>query len=204
MSLLRGAIFEHCQDPAVFRPAGVARLSHEVLSDANLAQRLPWYVVRAKVRQEQTASENLSRQGYAVYLPQIKILKRSRGRQQTQLEPLFPRYIFLRPESAIHSIAPVRSTLGVATIVRFGQILAVVRPETLKGTREFESCLNQARDQDLSPFQRDKRVCVADGPLTGLEGLISAVSQHRVIVLMQLLGKDTRVSLSQHQLLIAH
>lgn len=165
---------------------------------------LPWYVVHTKVRQEQTAYDNLARQGYAVYLPQIRILKRIRGHQQAQQEPLFPRYLFLQPGSTSHSIAPIRSTLGVTTIVRFGQKPAVMQWETLRSIREFESRRNAARDEDISPFQPGKRVRIAGGPLMGLEGLISDVSQERVIVLMQLLGHDTRVSLSHHQLLVAH
>jgi transcriptional antiterminator RfaH len=165
---------------------------------------LPWYVVYTKVRQEQTARDNLVRQGYAVYLPQIRMLKRIRGRQQAQVEPMFPRYMFLRPASTAHSIAPIRSTLGITTIVRFGQEPAIMRPETVKNIQDFEARRNAAPDQDISPFQPGKSVRVAAGPFVGLEGLVSNVSQERVIVLMQLLGQDTRVSLSRHQLLVAH
>ncbi len=175
-----------------------------VLFAGEFSSDLPWYVVHTKVRQEQTACENLARQGFAVYLPRIKALKRIRGRQQAKLEPLFPRYIFFQPRSAAHSIAPVRSTLGVMNIVRFGQEPAVMRSEVLRGIREFESRQNEASDDEISPFQPGERVRVADGPLTGLEGLISDVSQERVIVLMHLLGQDTRVSLSRHQLLLAN
>jgi transcriptional antiterminator RfaH len=168
--------------------------------DANL----PWYVVHTKVRQEQLASDNLLRQGYSVYLPRIKILKRVRGCQQAQHEPLFPRYMFFQPESADHSIAPVRSTLGVTTIVRFGQAAAVMRAETLSAIRDFEALRNMAPDREISPFQPGERVRIVAGPLVGMEGLISEASQERVTVLMQLLGQDTKVSVSQHQLLIAH
>lgn len=163
----------------------------------------PWYVVQTKVRQEQVACDNLVRQGYAVYLPRIKILKRLRGRQQAQFDPLFPRYIFFQPGSADHSIAPVRSTLGVTNIVRFGQDLAVLRPEVLSSIRDFESRRNQAGDQETSPFQPGLRVRVVEGPLAGMEGLISDAAQERVVVLMQLLGQATRVSVSHHQLLVA-
>jgi transcriptional antiterminator RfaH len=164
---------------------------------------LPWYVVHTKVRQEQTAYDNLARQGYAVYLPRIKIFKRLRGRQQVQFEPLFPRYMFFQPKSSAHSIAPAKSTLGVTSLVRFGQEPALMRPETLDGIRDFEARRNQAPDLEISPFQPGGRVRIADGPLVGLEGLVSEVSQHRIIVLMQLLGQSTRVRLSQHQLVVA-
>ncbi len=184
------------------RLASTTGFDTDALPDDDTAPSLSWYVVHTKVRQEQTACENLARQGYAVYLPKLKVLKRIRGRQQPQHEPLFPRYLFLRPESASHSIAPVRSTLGVSTIVRFGHEPAVMRAETLKSIQEFETRRNAASEEDISPFQRGGRARVADGPLRGLEGLITDVSQERVIVLMHLLGQDTRVSLSHHRLLV--
>lgn len=164
---------------------------------------LPWYVIYTKPRQEQLAVDNLLRQRYQVYFPKIKQLKRSRGRQQAQFEPLFPRYLFLQPESAAHSISPVRSTLGVSTLVRFGMELAAMRAETLHAIREFETRHNAARDEDISPFQPGVRIHIAAGPLAGMEGLISHVSHERIIVLMQLLGQDTRVNLSRHQLVLA-
>jgi transcriptional antiterminator RfaH len=144
------------------------------------------------------------RQAYSVYLPRIKLLKRIRGCQQAQYEPLFPRYIFVQPSSTAHSISPVRSTLGVSTIVRFGQDPAVIRAATLNSIRDFEARRNDAPEMEISPFQPGVQVRVADGPLIGLEGLITDVSQQRVIVLMQLLGQDTRVSVSHHKLLVAH
>jgi transcriptional antiterminator RfaH len=178
-------------------------MSELVHSVGALAANLPWYVVHTKARQEQSACENLVRQGYAVYLPRIKVIKRIRGLQQAVLEPLFPRYIFLQPASVAQSLAPVRSTLGVSTIVRFGQEPAQMQSETLQNIRNFEAQRNAVKDADISPLQPGERVRIADGPLSGFEGLISSVSQQRVVVLMQLLGQHTQVSLSAHQLLLA-
>jgi transcriptional antiterminator RfaH len=185
-------------------PAKAARPHIGAQHADNVSPGGAWYVVHTKVRQEQIACENLARQGFAVYLPRMKVLKRVRGRQQARLEPMFPRYIFFQPRSSAQSIGPVRSTLGVINIVRFGQEPAVMRAEVLRGIRDFETLQNEASDDDISPFQPGERVRIADGPLTGLEGLISDVSQQRVVVLMHLLGQDTRVSLSRHQLLLAN
>ena len=170
------------------------------------SSHLPWYVVHAKPQQEQLAGDNLARQGYGVYLPRIRVLKRSRrlARQELQLEPLFPRYLFVQPGSHDHSIAPVRSTLGVATLVRFGQEPAVLRHEVLNSIRDFEAHQNEAGLEAISPFRSGARVKVIDGPLAGLEGLVSSVAQERVIVLMQLLGCETRVTMSHHQLQVAN
>lgn len=163
-----------------------------------------WYVVHTKVHQEQVACENLLRQGYAVYLPKFKLLKRLRGRQQACLEPLFPRYLFLRPTSNDQSIAPVRSTLGVSALVRFGHQLALMRDEMIEHIRQFEIRRNASSEQEISPFKSGVRITVAEGPLAGLEGLVSDVRQERVVVLLNLLGQETPVNLSHHQLVVAH
>jgi len=178
--------------------------SDDAISDFTVADQ-PWYVAHTKVRQEQFACENLVRQGYAVYLPRMKILKRNRRHkcQELQFEPLFPRYLFFHPGTPGHSIAPVRSTLGVTTIVRFGQTLAVLRHGVLESIQDFEARQNAAGLEEISPFRSGQSVLVVDGPLVGLEGLVSSVSQERVVVLMQLLGHEARVTLSHHQLLVA-
>ena len=191
---------------AVSSPAGLSGLSpawHLTPSAEDVAP--PWYVVHTKPQQEQVACENLARQRYAVYLPRIKVLKRSRRSkcQEMQLEPLFPRYIFFQPSSIGHSVAPVRSTFGVTSIVRFGQDPAVLRHEVLKSIQDFETRQNEAGLEEISPFRNGGKVLVVDGPLAGMEGLVSGVSQERVVVLMQLLGHDARVTLSHHQLLVA-
>lgn len=160
----------------------------------------PWYVVYTKPRQERVALENLARQGYRVYLPHLKVLKNSRGLKQIGFEPLFPRYLFFQPGRAGQSIAPVRSTLGVTSIVRFGGVPAVLRPDTIENIREFESRQQAADIAELSGLQPGKTVVVICGPLAGLEGLVAMVSKQRVVVLMRLLGEETKVRLSPDEL----
>lgn len=191
-------------DPQVFSPA-LNLIGGDAIPDS-IAVDQPWYVVHTKPQQEQVACENLARQGYAVYLPRMKVLKRNRRHncQELQFEPLFPRYLFFQPSTPGHSIAPVRSTQGVTTVVRFGQTLAVLRHKVLKSIQDFETRQNAAGLEEISPFRNGERVSVVDGPLFGLEGLVSSVSQERVVVLMQLLGHEARVTLSHHQLLVAN
>ncbi|MBI5899484.1 MAG: transcriptional activator RfaH [Rhodocyclales bacterium] len=154
-----------------------------------------WYVVRTKPRQESVAEANLLRQGYAAYLPRLKVLRRIRRQQVFRLEPMFPQYLFFRPGREAQSIAPVRSTLGVLGVVRFGTEPAVLDAEKLDAIHELESRQNLYSIEELSAIVPGSRVTVVEGPLAGLEGLVSSVSAKRVEVLMQLLGNDTRVRL---------
>ena len=162
-----------------------------------------WYVVRTKPRSEGVADENLLRQGYRTYLPRLKVLKRPRRLPRVLFEPMFPRYLFVQPRHAGHSIAPVRSTQGVVSILRFGGVPAVVQACTLEGIRAIE-CRQHATDlADLDPIQPGRTIVVTSGPLTGLQGLVSMISRDRVSVLMSLLGRETRVTLSHRELKLA-
>jgi transcriptional antiterminator RfaH len=162
----------------------------------------PWYVIHTKPRQEQIACTNLERQSYNVYFPRFKVIKRIQGQHQAVMEPLFPRYIFLQPSSISQSLAPVRSTTGVSTIVRFGLEPAEIHIELVQSIRNFEEQRNIAKDEDISPLQPGKYAQIVQGSLKGFEGLISRVSKQRVILLLQMLGQDTEVSFSQSQLLV--
>lgn len=170
--------------------------------DESMAGRFvfPWYVVHTKPRQERVALENLTRQGYRVYLPHLKVLKNWRGPRQIGFEPLFPRYLFFQPGRAEQSIAPVRSTLGVTSVVRFGGVPAVLQAGTIESIRDFERRQHAADIVELSALQPGKHVVVTGGPLAGLEGLVVMVSRQRVVVLMRLLGEETRVRLSSDEL----
>src|SRR5262245_43938276 len=85
-----------------------------------------WYLVFTQAQGEQTASINLGRQGYRVYCPRLQRRTLSRGRWIERIVALFPRYLFVQLDAARQSLAPVRSTIGVAGIVRFGAEPALV------------------------------------------------------------------------------
>jgi hypothetical protein len=85
-----------------------------------------WYVVYTKPRQEDIALINLERQGYQCYLPKMRIERIRRKKAVVLSEPMFPRYLFIRLDSSEQgkSWSPIRSTLGVARLVRFGTTAA--------------------------------------------------------------------------------
>ena len=162
-----------------------------------------WYVARTKPRQEAVALANLLRQGFQCYLPRLKVLRRIRRQQVVRLEPMFPQYLFFRPGRDEQSIAPVRSTLGVLGVVRFCVEPAQLAGERLDAIVTLESKQNRASIEELSAIIPGSRVMVMEGPLAGLEGLVSAVSAKRVEVLMHLLGTETRVRLASSSLELA-
>jgi transcriptional antiterminator RfaH len=156
---------------------------------------LAWYLVYSKPRQEGVAAENLSRQGYENYLPLIRTRRRRQGQYVTLIEPMFPRYLFIHLSDQTDNWGPIRSTLGVSSLIRFGDIPAQV-PDgliaALRG-REDETGVQQF---ELPDFKPGDRVRIAEGPMAGYEGIFQArSSKERVVVLLDVVGKATRVQM---------
>ncbi len=159
-----------------------------------------WYLAYTKPRNEHAASLQLARQGYVIYLPLYKTLVRTPSGMAVRRGPMFPRYVFFHPGSPGQSIAPVRSTLGVSHIVRFGVSPATVDDGLVTALRAFEQQREHLHPAELSALKPGSRVTVCAGPLKGLEGLVSTMAGKRVMVLLDVLGQQTRVGVPDYQL----
>jgi transcriptional antiterminator RfaH len=154
-----------------------------------------WYLVQTKPRGELLAQSNLQRQRYEVYFPRLVQPVLLRGRWRKQVVALFPRYMFLRLDEGRMPVAPVRSTLGVASVVRFGSEFAVVPDKVIADLRARaspESGLHELSSP--SSFARGTAVKITAYPFDGLEGVFECeVDAERAVVLLNLLGRDARV-----------
>jgi len=156
-----------------------------------------WYTVYTKPRKEPVAEENLRRQGYEVYLPRLQRTRRRRNRWVEVIEPLFPRYLFTWLQEGQDNFAPIRSTFGVIDLVRFGGAPQPV-PEGLVET--IQNCEDQQRGCRIArkPLQRGRKIEILEGPFAGLKGVFEAEKAgDRVVILLQLLGRDSRITLAR-------
>ena len=165
-------------------------MSHEEISLAfsQPSTCLAWYVVQTKPRQEFRALENLTNQGYECALPEYQCERLSKGVRVLRGEPLFPRYLFIHLDTSTMNWGPIRSTFGVAGMVRFGGVPATM-PEGL-----VEALMTRDEPKE-SLFQRGDRVRVSSGPFAGLEGVFDEDdSMNRVVILLEFMHKQQRLS----------
>jgi transcriptional antiterminator RfaH len=161
-----------------------------------------WYPVFCKPRGEMIAERNLGNQSYEVYLPRLSIRRRGAGGWVDRIEPLFPRYLFVRPRDRGQSLAPVRSTLGVSDFVRVGAQPAVISESVITRLREHEDP-NAGVHLYPDALQPGRRVKFVDGPFKGLEGVLDMdLGKHRVMVLLDLLGKTNRLQIERDWLVV--
>jgi transcriptional antiterminator RfaH len=156
---------------------------------------LRWYLIHSKASAEASAQLHLERQRYEVYLPRLLQTVQRRGQWRERVVALFPRYLFVRVEDGRQSLSPVRSTVGVADVVRFGFHYASVRDNIISELREREDVKSGLhRLRCAPPLSRGSRVRIGAGPFGGLEGVFEReAGTERVLVLLKLLGQDASV-----------
>ena len=156
-----------------------------------------WYVALTKPRGEVQAQHHLERQGYLTVLP---------GFQRTgqRWQPLFPRYLFVTPSRADQSIAPIRSTIGVSPLVRFGNTPASVGEDIVRALQGLAEEIQAVPVSVAKGLVVGERVQFVSGALKGLEGLITANADQRVMVLLELLGREVQVSADYQDIKLSH
>ncbi len=163
-----------------------------------------WYLAYTKPRQEQIALNNLQQQGFDAYLPLYKKFKKTEQGPVALFEPMFPRYILLRPGKPEQSLSVVRSTKGIASLVRFGFEPAQIQDDLVQRIRQLEQDRNQATLQELGNLRAGQTVRLQHTALGGIEGLVQSVSSKRVAVLLEILGRPMVVELEHHQVEVSH
>lgn len=170
------------------------------MSDVPQSQQKSWYLVYTKPRHEELALANLMRQGYQAYLPRLRHWRKRRGKRVEVIEPLFPRYLFILLDNQLDNWSPIRSTLGVTSLVRFGTDPARVPDAFVAHLQERENAegLHEWVEPALVPGDT---VRVAEGPFQGYEGVVLApTGQERVILLLDLVGREVRTQVSRSQI----
>ncbi|MFQ5937886.1 MAG: transcription/translation regulatory transformer protein RfaH [Acidiferrobacterales bacterium] len=159
-----------------------------------------WYLLYTKPRQEGVASTNLGRQGFETYLPRIRQPRRRMSRRVLVVEPMFPRYLFIHLDAQHDNWAPIRSTLGVTSLVRFGPYPTPVPDDLISALRGRE---DEQGILDLPPpqFRPGDPLRLAEGITAGYEGIFLArSSRDRIVVLLDIMGRQARVEVGQDAL----
>jgi len=162
-----------------------------------------WYAVQTKARQEAIAEQHLGNQAFHTFLPLLRIVRHRRGRWQGVIEPLFPGYLFVELDIEQQNAAPIRSTRGVISLVRHGGIPRPIPTHIIEPLIDAQHTHGEAIEPEKL-FKAGDKVTLIDGPFAGLTAIFEAKSsQERVILMLNMLGGQTRVSVSAHDIKLA-
>jgi transcriptional antiterminator RfaH len=156
-----------------------------------------WYLIHTKPKSEDLAKENLERQNYETYLPLILGRSRKKGKTIKSIQPMFPRYLFIHLSNQTDDWGPIRSTLGVSSLVRFGVAPAKVPDKLINNLKKSEN--NEGIHELTSkPLSQGDKLLIMEGPFEGYEAtLFSQKSDDRIIVLLKIAENFVKVKLDQ-------
>ena len=154
-----------------------------------------WHLLYTKPKKEQVAVDNLRRQGFECVLPMVDVAKVSRGQRRVVTEPLFSRYVFIRLCKASQNWSPIRSTIGVSHLVRFGHQVAQVPAEFVAYCQNQSSVAPRCLVQQL---EAGDAVHITSGSFAGYEAVFEQdKGADRAIVLLNIANSFTKLQVDQ-------
>ena len=110
---------------------------------------------------------------------------------------MFPRYLFINLNDQTDDWGPIRSTIGVSTLVRFGNIPGKV-PEIFINSLKLNENSEGIHEIPRKTIAVGDKLLIVEGPFEGYEAtLFSQKSDERVIVLLRASENFIKVKLEK-------
>ena len=168
----------------------------EMIGNVSAITPAKWYVAQTHLHAEVKASQHLRRQGFEVYLPRYLRQRRHARRVDSVAAPLFPRYLFVSIDLTTQRWYSIQSTIGVARLIRHGDMPAAVPEAIVEGLKCREDAEGFVQLERRPRFAPGEKIRVSDGAFCDCLGLYEAISgKDRSAILLELLGRKVRVML---------
>jgi transcription antitermination factor NusG len=157
-------------------------------------ERLPWYAVQVRYQNELRTARFLREKGYEEFVPFYRTRRQWSDRVKEMDVPLFPGYVFCRFDA--QRWLPVKTTMGVVSIVGIGNIPAAIEEPEIEAIR---AVMRGGIAAEPWPFLREgQRVRVCAGAMRGHEGvLLSLKNQTRLVLSVSLLQRSVAIEIDR-------
>lgn len=153
-----------------------------------------WYALQLRSRWESSTAALLSCKGYQTFLPTYKNAKQGSGRSKEVQAPLFPGYLFCRFN--VCDRLPVLITPGVISVVGVGRIPVPVEESEIEAIQRMVS--TGMRVERCPYLEVGQLVRINDGPLSGIEGVLTSFKgTQRIVVSISLLRRSVALEIDK-------
>lgn len=158
-----------------------------------------WFVVYTQAQREPQAKQHLLDQGFEVYLPRFKKIRRHARKVQEVLTPLFPRYLFVALDLDDACWRSVNGTRGVVYILMHDERPAIVPKEIVQSLKAQEDAEGVVPLDSMALFSKGDKVRVLEGTFKDYTAVFTALTdKDRVQLLLNFLGRELKVSLPSY------
>ncbi len=153
-----------------------------------------WFILQFKANSHHQATKNLNRQGFETFLPLHDTTSRKLSRFISTSKPLFPGYMFIKFDRAESQWHKINNTYGVSHLITFDSLLKSI-------PTKFVDSLMKRYDLSgkLLPIQKLKegdQVKILKGPFANFIASVETYeSEQRIWVLMDLMGRTTKIQI---------
>lgn len=156
-----------------------------------------WFVVYTQPSKETIAQQHLSEQGFEVYLPKYRKIRRHARKVEEILSPLFPRYLFIGLDLKVDQWRSVQGTRGVSYLLINDHFPAVVPQEIILHLKSLENSQGVVSIDTVVPFSKGDSIRVLDGAFKDYVGVFKNMDdRQRVQLLLSCLGREVNIVIS--------
>jgi transcriptional antiterminator RfaH len=158
-----------------------------------------WYILQFKPNSHHIATKNLNQQGFDTFLPLDDTTSRKASRFINSAQPLFPGYMFIAFNKAETEWHKINNTYGVSKLVTFNSILKPI-PTTFVDDLMMRFDLS-GKLLPIKKFKNGDQVKVIKGPFANFIAKVETYeTEQRIWVLMDLMGRTTKIQTSSNAL----
>lgn len=161
------------------------------------SQNITWCVVYTQPLKELVAKQHLLDQGYQVYFPQFKKIRRHARKSEEVLKPLFPRYIFVGIDLNSARWRSINGTRGAVHILMRDAVHPACLPsyviEDLKSCEMKEGIVPVS---SLIAFVKGEKVRILEGAFKDYVATFETLDdKSRIQLLVHFMGRDIKMTL---------
>lgn len=152
-----------------------------------------WYAVRTRPRHEKKVAAELQEKGITIYLPLLTQIRRWSDRRMVIQVPLFSCYAFVHAVLDLHLRLALYGSSGALGFVGPNNQGVPIPEAQIENIRTL-----MANNVPLSPYpllKEGQRVRIRGGALNGVEGILAAKGEKRLVISVENLHSCFSISL---------
>ena len=151
-----------------------------------------WFILQFKPNSHIKAVKNLNRQGFKTFLPLCNITSRKSSKFMNTSQPLFPGYMFVKFDSSESKWHKINNTHGVSRLITFNSILKPIPTEAINIL--MKRCDLSGKILPEKKLKEGDQVKVLKGPFANFIATVEKYeTNHRIWILMDLMGRKTKI-----------
>ncbi|MCX7342917.1 MAG: transcriptional activator RfaH [Proteobacteria bacterium] len=158
-----------------------------------------WFVAHTQPLKELIAQQHLLEQGFEVYLPRFKKIRKHARKVEEVLLPLFPRYVFVGMDMEVARWRSVNGTRGISYLLTNNEYPTAMPNYVIQNLKSQETSDSIVPVSSLLTFTKGDKVRILDGMFKDQIATVEMFdANQRVRLLLSFMGRETRFALPDY------